>query len=251
VYCVPDPARAAERSQMGLLGELCAEPSLFEPFRNTPSLAVFRRCLNKQLSWHHELERRRRATPASTQEVPFPALVILSPGRPETVLDAFGCRAVSPGVYRAVPGLVTCLVVLAELPRRRETLLLRLLGANRILREALADLATLPRDAWEQSVATPLLLHFHVETGEAASPEAEMNAEIDEWYRGYLQRQEQLRLQAQQERRLLVRLLRSRFGELTPATLARLDAADVVELERWGERVLSAKTLAEVFDEQH
>src|SRR6185503_20928021 len=38
VYSVPDPARAAERHQMGLLGELSAEPSLFEPFRNTPSL---------------------------------------------------------------------------------------------------------------------------------------------------------------------------------------------------------------------
>src|SRR5215218_9274053 len=98
VYSVPDPARAAERAQMGLLGELSAEPSLFEPFHDTPTLRQVRRCVNKQHTWHHELERRARATagsPAmdadaeeSAQEaVPFPALVAIGPGRPETVLD--------------------------------------------------------------------------------------------------------------------------------------------------------------------
>ncbi len=58
LYTVPDPARAAERAQLGLLGELAAEPSLFEPFHDTPTLRKVRRCSNKQLTWHHELERR-------------------------------------------------------------------------------------------------------------------------------------------------------------------------------------------------
>ncbi len=58
VYSVPDPARDAERARMGLLGDLSAEPSLFEPFRNTPTLRELRRCVNKQHTWHHELERR-------------------------------------------------------------------------------------------------------------------------------------------------------------------------------------------------
>jgi len=58
VYAVPDPNRAAERPKMGLIGELSREPALFEPFRNTPSLARVRRCLSKQLAWHHELNHR-------------------------------------------------------------------------------------------------------------------------------------------------------------------------------------------------
>src|SRR5689334_2836135 len=62
VYAVPDPTRAVERSKMGLLGDLSAEPALFEPFRNTPSLGRVRRCLSKQLAWHHEIERRARAS---------------------------------------------------------------------------------------------------------------------------------------------------------------------------------------------
>jgi hypothetical protein len=52
MYCVPDPGRAAERHRMGLLGELAAEPSLFEPFRNTPSLDLVRECL-RYLRLHH------------------------------------------------------------------------------------------------------------------------------------------------------------------------------------------------------
>jgi hypothetical protein len=155
VYAVPDPARAAERGQMGLLGWLSGEPSLFEPFRNTPSVARVRRCLRKQLTWHHELERRARAAAGKAEEdadadvdapsvVPFPWLVIISPGRPETVLEVYGCKEVRPGVYEGVAGLQMRVVVLAELRRERETLLLRMLGTGRLLSAALADLTALP-----------------------------------------------------------------------------------------------------------
>lgn len=51
------------------------------------------------------------------------------------------------------------------------------------------------------------------------------------------------------ELNLLLRLLHARFGELPAAAVTRIEAADIDELERWGERVLSARTLAEVLDE--
>ena len=51
------------------------------------------------------------------------------------------------------------------------------------------------------------------------------------------------------ELNLLLRLLRARFGELPAAAVTRIEAADIAELEQWGERVLSARTLAEVLDE--
>ncbi|WP_437679604.1 DUF4351 domain-containing protein [Sorangium sp. So ce131] len=278
VYSVPDPARDAERAQMGLLGELSAEPSLFEPFHKTPGRREIRHCLRKQLTWHHELERRARAAagvPSSDadpeapppQPVPFPALVIISPGRPETALEGYGCKPVRPGVYQAVPELAMRIVVLAELPRTRETLLLRLLGSGRLMREALADLSALPDDAWERSVATPLLVHFRLGTGGPAKSEEEeddVSAEIQAWFQEYQQKlrndaiKEGLQEGLQEgrkaglkegERTLLLRQLRARFGELPAAVVARVEAADVAELERWGERVLSAKTLAEVLDE--
>lgn len=263
VYCVPDPAREAERAEMGLLGELSAEPGLFEPYHDTPNLRHVRHCLRKQLTWHHELERRARAAASSPSPgadpdalpelaVNFPALVIISPGRPETVLEAYGCAPTRPGVYHAVPGLVMRLIVLAELPRTRETVLLRLLGPARLLREALEDLATLPDDTWERSVAMPLLVHFRIEIGErAASKEDDVSAEIQAWFQDY---QEKLRNEGRNEgrqegeRNLLLRQLRARFGELPAAVAARIHAAEVAELERWGERVLGAQTLVEVLD---
>src|SRR5512140_610176 len=50
---------------------------------------------------------------------------------------------------------------------------------------------------------------------------------------------------AEGERSLLLRQLRARFGELPATVVARVESADAAVLERWGERVLSAKTLAE------
>jgi hypothetical protein len=54
---------------------------------------------------------------------------------------------------------------------------------------------------------------------------------------------------AEGERALLLRQLRARFGELPATAVARVEAADIAAVERWGERVLSAKTLADVLDE--
>lgn len=51
------------------------------------------------------------------------------------------------------------------------------------------------------------------------------------------------------ERSLLLRQLHARFGELPEAVVARIEAADMADLERWGERVLGAQTLDEVLDE--
>lgn len=49
------------------------------------------------------------------------------------------------------------------------------------------------------------------------------------------------------ERRLLRRLLTTRFGDLPVVFATRLDAATREELETWAERLLSANTLAEIF----
>ncbi len=259
VYTVPDPARAGERAQMGLLGELSAEPSLFEPFHDTPSLRKLRRCVNKQHTWHHELERRARAAARPSPgedhdaEVPFPALVVIGPGQPATVLDAYGCKPASPGVYHAVWGLRLRIVVISELPRTRETLFLRLLGKGRGLIQALADLAALPRDAWERSIATPLLLHFQVISHDDATDEEDdvTSAEIRAWAEEHERKLHEKGVKEgriEGERHLLLRLLRTRFGELPAAAVARVEAAEMVDIERWGERMFGAKTLAEVLD---
>ncbi|AUX23809.1 transposase [Sorangium cellulosum] len=51
------------------------------------------------------------------------------------------------------------------------------------------------------------------------------------------------------ERAILPRVLRARFGELPAAAASRIEQAESATPEQWAERVLSAKTLAEVLDE--
>ncbi|WP_437876160.1 hypothetical protein [Sorangium sp. So ce513] len=264
VFSVPDPAREAERARMGLLGQLAAEPSLFEPFHGTPSLRQVRRCLRKQLTWHHELERRARAAAgaaaldenadAPTQPaVDFPALVVIGRGRPETVLDAYRCEPVQPGVYHAVPGLVMRVIVLAELPRTRATLLLRLLGSGRVLREALADLAALPDDAWEKGIARPLLIHFRLGTDEPTTDkEDDVSAEIRAWVEEYernLRAEARTEGRAEEAARAVLTALRVRGIAVPDAARERILAEkDPETLERWHERAVVAASLAEVLD---
>jgi Domain of unknown function (DUF4351) len=262
VYSVPDPALAGELADMGLLGELGAEPAMFEPFSDTPGLREVRACFRKQLVWHHELERRARAAAGDAagedaeppRPVPFPAIVILSPGRPETVLEAYRFETVRPGLYTVAPGFAVRIVVLSELPRTRETVLMRL-GSEKLRADAIAEILRMPHDAWERKTAEPLLVKFDFGPSRAANPEEMMNiAEIQQQVEEARQmlRDEGRRIgerqgERQGERRLLLRMLRSQFGELPQPVVARIEAAEPDELEGWGERVLTAKSLAEVF----
>ncbi len=49
------------------------------------------------------------------------------------------------------------------------------------------------------------------------------------------------------EAKLLMRLLTRRFGELSTALHAKITAADINALEKWGELILDARTLEDVF----
>ncbi|XXX82444.1 DUF4351 domain-containing protein [Sorangium sp. So ce134] len=63
-------------------------------------------------------------------------------------------------------------------------------------------------------------------------------------------RQEGLREGLRQGRRhVLLRQLDARFGALPDAVVARVNAADIAELDRWSERVLTASTLADVLSD--
>ncbi len=49
------------------------------------------------------------------------------------------------------------------------------------------------------------------------------------------------------EAHLLLRLLASRFGDLPQSVQERVQQADVSQLERWGDRLLDARTLEDLF----
>jgi Domain of unknown function (DUF4351) len=65
---------------------------------------------------------------------------------------------------------------------------------------------------------------------------------VQEWTQQWLEEGRQ-----QGEARLLKRQLEQKFGPLTAADQARIQQADAEELLTWGERLLTARTLSEVF----
>ena len=61
------------------------------------------------------------------------------------------------------------IVAASELPRNRTTLLVRLMAGGPLLAPAVSELAALPPDAHERTVAEPILLQFQHMLGQASS----------------------------------------------------------------------------------
>lgn len=77
----------------------------------------------------------------------------------------------------------------------------------------------------------------------------EVEEEVMNWFETevYLEeRRGEHRGERNAERRVLLKQLRLRFGELPAAVVARIEAAEVPELDVWTERVLTASRLEDV-----
>lgn len=166
-WCEPNPALAHARPRLGLLGTMTVEPCALEAFHQPPDEEEVFGCLRKQLTWHHALTKKARVNDPASKMVSLPLQWLLSAGRPTKVIEHFQLAALGDpwpvGMYTAVTWLRLRLVVLSELPRTRETLLLRLLGAGVTLRTAMAELMALPPDAWERTTLVPLFIRFRME----------------------------------------------------------------------------------------
>lgn len=81
----------------------------------------------------------------------------------------------------------------------------------------------------------------------------DVNQEIRAWYENYQRGEQQKRDDARAEgrregeRKLLLRLLQARFGELPPLVTSTLKIAGEGALEFWAVRVLTADSLDAVF----
>ncbi|WP_437680878.1 hypothetical protein [Sorangium sp. So ce131] len=232
VWYEPDPACASGRARLGLLGRMAETACIIEAYSDTPSAEEARACLQKHLGvW------RSRVARDGAAEAPF--LWILSTGRPAAVLDGLRTEPMAgwpPGVYEG-PGLLrTTVVVLGELPRDRSTLLLRLMGGGRVLREAIEELRRLPEDAPERAIALGPLLRFRAaiaEPGPATPEEEEFVMTTQELVEQFI---EQGRKQgmAKGMAQVTIELYEARFGAMPPALRSVVEAMlDLPTLRKW------------------
>jgi hypothetical protein len=215
-------------------------------------------CLIKHGEFRHFLSRRKTLPP-------LPVQWVISSGRPDAGIDGLAFRPVAGGrrgIYESPPLHYTRLVVVSELEVTRDTLLLRLLGAGSVLKQAMAELMALPADAEERRIALPALLRLRLDVPADPAQQTSDDQEflmdtqeiVENWRREAIQEGVEQGLEEgvkqgleQGERKLLLRLLRRRFGaEVDGEVERRVAAAPAEQVEVWAERVLSAATLAEL-----
>jgi hypothetical protein len=266
LWVMPREAGASLPDHLGLLGRIASGSVTLEFFHHTPSGEELRVCLIKHGEFRHFLSRRK--TPP-----PLPIQWVISSGRPDAGIDGLGFRPMTGGpcgIYESPPLQWTRLVVVNELPVTRDTLLVRLLGAGSVLKQAIAELEALPVEAPERRLALPVLLRLRLtvptDPAQQTSDDQEflMNTQdiVETWRREAIQEGVKQGLEQgvkqgleqgvkqgleQGERKVLLRQLRRRFGaEVDDETERRVAMAPAEQIEVWAEQVLSAATLAEL-----
>ncbi|HEX8106355.1 MAG TPA: hypothetical protein VF516_01455 [Kofleriaceae bacterium] len=263
----PDPAKATERKRLGLLGRLVSLPCLLEPYSDAPSAEEFRACLTKHLAWwqqqarQHRADGKKSAEPRRKPENPF--LWILCGGAPDSILTKLTLKATSEwpaGVYLFGDDVLRVGIVVArELPRERTTLLIRLMAsAGPTLNEAIADLHTLPLNAYERSVAERPLLHCRhmIRNRPTLTPEEQEFVEtMDKTWEdsrqeghaeGLAEGRAEGRLETLAESVLAVLRVR---GIAVPAAARKriLAQKDLTRLQRWHEQAVVVTSVGDLF----
>lgn len=254
----PRDAREVCLDHLGLLGRITSGSVTLELFHNTPSGDELYLCLIKHGQFRNLLSRR-KAPP------PFPVQWVISPGRPHDGVDSLGFHPSLDGlrgIYECPPRFCTRLIVVNELPVTPDTLLVRLLGAGSVLKQAIAELQVLPAQAPERTLALPILLDLRLTVPREPARQTADDQEflmrtyplVEAWRREAIEQGVEQGVQQgvqqgveQGERKLLLRQLRRRFGaEVDGAIEERVVAASAEQVELWAERVLSAATLDEI-----
>jgi hypothetical protein len=263
----PDPDRASERARLGLLGRLASVPCLFELFSGVPGEDKILDCVGKLVAFRQELQREAsqaaRAGPAPRFR--RPVLWLVTAGRPALGIGMLGAVPVEgwpSGVYLTLGpaigrrqrsaempgGLRVGFVVAGELPRQRETILVRLMAGGATLAAAVADLAALPAGALEQRVASADVLEFRAMLAQKSKRTREEEAFVMETRDAFEELREEARVE--EAGRAVLTALRVRGIAVPDAAREEILAErTLARLERWLERAILAASVAEVLGE--
>jgi hypothetical protein len=236
-YFVPDPGKEAQRADLGWLDRMTREPCLLEMLQRSPGPADTRDNLRKQLTLDHAV-----ALEAARKELPRPPFLRLwqiTTGRPHEVLEGYGMiqeDAWPSGFWFGPRLLAMSVVVLSEVPRQRDTLLLRLLGRGRVLQDAIADLEALPPDAVEREVAMAPLVALRFEVTQDPTPDDEARTFLMSTQDLYEQWEQRVAAKGKAEGlvRTLIATYETRFGPIPAALSSALAKVATPETtERW------------------
>jgi hypothetical protein len=245
VWFTPRSRQAALPDHLGLLRRILRRPCTVEFEHEMPNGAKLAARLIKHGDFRHLLSLDKTRTPLPHGERPrIPILWVISAVRPTAGIRGLKLRRMRrwpSGLYEAAHLLFMRLVVVSELPVRRDTLLLRLLGADGVLRRALDELEALPEPAPERTLALPILLRLRLaiptNPAERTSAEQEFLMQtqdiVENWRREAVQEGIEKGVK-QGVTRSLIGLYEARFGALPDDVRAIVeDTHDEATLDGW------------------
>lgn len=167
----PDPTKDAERARLGLLGRIAAVLCLIDVYGHSPDRDEFCACMSRHHAHQAETVRRGRASNTRRKSkglplepIPDPHLWIIAASFSAPILRELRVKRATGwprGVYFHGGSVYNAgIVVASELPRRRSTILVRIMAAGPGLADALDELAALQADAHERIVAEQILTHM-------------------------------------------------------------------------------------------
>lgn len=251
VYCelkpeLPPPDALPHLGMVRRMAEVALR-CLIEPFSATPSSDSIDDNLRKKLNLHHGLKRS-----AKGSAVPKPVLWVLSPGRPEEVLQAYVGTKVADwpsGFYRCAPGLAMWIVVLGELPVTPETRLLRMFGPPSMQLTALRELDELPVGDPQRQPWIDILSDVRYLFNDEPTPNPEEQALMTELRQRWEREKAELRSSGKAEGKAeaVLAVLKARGVAVSEAVrTCVLGCHDLGTLDRWLARALTAASDAEV-----
>jgi hypothetical protein len=251
VYCelreeLPPPDALPHLGIVRRMAEF-ARRCMIEPFSATPNADSIDDNLRKKLNLQHGLRKAAKGVFA-----PKPVLWVLSPGRPEEVLHGYAALPVKgwpSGFYRCAPELTLWLVVLCELPKTEETLLLRLLGPATMQLEALRELDARQLSEAQRQPWIDMLSDVRYLLDEAPDASPEEKSIMTELRQRWEREKAELRAEGMAAGKAegILAVLRARGLAVSEPVQARvLTCKDLSVLDRWLMRAATATSDTEV-----
>ncbi|MDM3855098.1 MAG: DUF4351 domain-containing protein [Aphanizomenon gracile PMC649.10] len=254
VLFTPFPHQTTNVELLGLLGKLATTPAIFEPFRNPASTEEICDCLLKSLEVRSALRRAAKREQTTKVKIEIPKLWILTPTASRNIISGFSETTKPdslPGIYYLAKSLHAAIVVIHQLPQTQETLWLRLLGRGTVQKRAIDELAALPLDQPYVKITLELLynLQKNLKINQSSQTEdQELIMRLAPLYQQdrELAKQEGLQEGLQKEKRLIIRLLNRRIGEIDSLLIQKVQELTVEKLEELGEALLDFTSVTDL-----
>jgi hypothetical protein len=164
---------------------------------------------------------------------------LLAAGRPRGALAALRGRRLAGyprGFHEVLPPIGPRIVAIPELPIRRATLWLRLLGRGATFAGAVAELAALPHDSLERRALGPVVTAYRHEILERRGPFGPEEKAVVNWREHYeaIKREGREEGRAEGAARALLAVWTARFGKPPTAIVAAVEGVhDLDALSSW------------------